>query len=74
MQTWSTMDDVETGRAGQQAPQRSKTLNDSSATGLRERGLRGIAWAQIARYRRLSKLSLKERRRALAQWLRGMHP
>jgi hypothetical protein len=68
------MDDVEAGRAGQQGPQRSKTLNDSAAARRRERGLRGIAWAQITHYRRLSKLSVNERRRALAQWLRGMHP
>lgn len=68
------MDDAEAGRAGQHAPQRAKTTNDFSAAGRRERGLRGIAWAQITHYRRLSKLSVQERRRALAQWLRGMHP
>ena len=68
------MDDIEADKAGQQAPHRSTAVNDSRAERRRERGLRGIAWAQIAHYRRLSKLSVKERRRALAQWLRGMHP
>ena len=68
------MDDVEAGRAAGQGPQRSDTLNDSSAAGSRERGLRGIAWAQIARHGRLSKLSRRARRRALATWLRGIQP
>jgi hypothetical protein len=68
------MDDVESGRPGQQAPNRAETINDSSAARRRERGLRGIARAQIARHGRLSKLSAKGRRRALAQWLRGMNP
>jgi hypothetical protein len=68
------MDDVEAGRAGKQAPHRSTTLNDSSAARMRERGLRGIARAQLTRHGRLSKLSVTERRRALAQWLQGMQP
>jgi len=68
------MDDVEADRTAQQRPQRSNALDDSPAARRRERGLRGIAWAQIRHHRRLSKLSVKERRRALAQWLRGMHP
>ena len=68
------MDDGDAGRAGQQPPQHSKTDDNSSAASMRERGVRGIARAQIIRHRRLSKLSVKERRRALAQWLRGMQP
>lgn len=68
------MDDIEAGKAGQQAPHRSTALNDSPAARRRERGLRGIAWAQITRHGRLSKLSVTERRRALAQWLRGIQP
>ena len=68
------MDDVDAGRAGQQPPPRSKADSNPSAAHMRERGLRGIARAQIIHHRRLSKLSVKERRRALAQWLRGMQP
>ena len=68
------MDDVEAGKAAQQAPHRSKTLNDSSAARTRDRGLHDIARAQIPRHGRLSTLSVKERRRALAQWLRGCNP
>jgi hypothetical protein len=68
------MHDVEAGRAGQEGPHRSKTLEDSSAARRRERGLRGIARAQMTRHARLSKLSVTERRHALAQWLRGMQP
>jgi len=68
------MDDVEAGRAGPRAPHRSNTDNDSSAARARARGLRGIARAQLTRHGRLSKLSAAERRRALAQWLRGMQP
>lgn len=60
------MTDLEAGRAG--------PANISSAARRRERGLRGIARAQLTRHRRLSKLSVKELRRALAQWLRGRQP
>jgi len=68
------MDDIEAGRAGQHPPRRSRTPNDSSAAHTREGGIYRIARAQLARHRRLSKLSVKARRRALAQWLRGMQP
>lgn len=68
------MDDADAGKAAPRDPHRSKTLQDSSAAARRERGLRGIAWAQIVRHGRLSKLSMKARRRALAKWLRGMQP
>ena len=68
------MDDGDAGRAGQQPPQRSKTDGDFLVARMRQRGLRGIARAQIMRHRRLSKLSVEERRRALAQWLRGVQP
>ena len=44
------MDDVEAGRAEEQAPHRSKTLNDSFAARARERGVRGIARAQMTRH------------------------
>jgi hypothetical protein len=74
LKTGSTMDDSEAGKAGQQAPHRSPTLDDSPAARRRERGLRGIAWAQITRHGRLSKLSVTKRRQALAQWLQGMQP
>lgn len=68
------MDDVEAGRAGQHAPHQPKAPDDYSTGRLRERGLHGIARGQITPHGRLSKLSKTERRQALAQWLRGMHP
>jgi hypothetical protein len=68
------MDDVEARRARPQAPHRPEAVDESSAARTREHGLRDIARAQIACRRRLSKLSVAERRRALAQWLRGMQP
>ena len=66
------MNDGDPVQAAPQCPERSKTVYDSSAA--QERGIRSIAQAQMMRHRRLSKLSVKERRRALAQWLRGMQP
>jgi hypothetical protein len=68
------MNKADEGKAGPQAPNRAAIRDDSSAERNHDRGLRGIAWAQIARHARLSKLSVKERRRALAQWLRGIQP
>jgi|GEM_PF-3988085 hypothetical protein len=68
------MDKADEGKAGPQAPKPAATRDDLSSGRNRDRGLRGIAWAQIARHARLSKLSVKERRRALAQWLRGIQP
>jgi hypothetical protein len=68
------MDEVEAGRAGQKPPHRAKTPNVFAAARTRQRGLHGIARAQIGFHRRLSKLSVTERRRALGQWLRGMQP
>ena len=68
------MEDLVAGRAGQPGPERSKTLSDSRAERTRARGVLRIARAQIKRHGRLSTLSSQERRRALAQWLRGMQP
>ena len=68
------MDEREADRAAQRSAHRSKTLDESAAARTHERGVHGIARAQMTRHRRLSKLSVKERRRALAQWLRGMQP
>jgi hypothetical protein len=68
------MADLEDIAAGPRGPNRSTTLDHSSAADIRDRGVSRIARAQLVRHRRLSKLSVKERRRALAQWLRGMKP
>jgi hypothetical protein len=68
------MDDGVAKKAKKNAARGSKTVDDSSAERTRKRGIRGIARAQIARHGLLSRLSLKERALALAQWLRGIQP
>jgi len=56
------------------AQQRSEILEDSPTAIARAQALRRIARAEIGVHRRLSKLPVKDRRRALAQWLQGKHP